>query len=487
MTRLHDLFLAAFLTGLGATVSAADPISWIPGDVNAIARVNVAEAYKTPLAKKEGWQKQANESFVQQDSMIPPGTEQIIIGASLDLSDHLVANQKYAVFVPEAQLTLEKLADWLPEGLEEISGKKAAQFGEDGHIIDAGDGCWLAGNGSRQAMSRWLNRGPGRGMTHLSPYLQSALKAKVNSSPVMLAVDLQDNFSKDKIAAQLKATDWFPTESAADKVADVLASSYGITINVLLDKERIGQVALDFGKDATTIKPVLEQLVAAILDRLGASNDEFTDWTWKITGSRITGTGPISPGGVRRMLSVLDPPSITHAISSASSSSSSTEEDRVAKTSQKYCKSIQVLLDDLRSTLKKTKDNHALYYERYGRKIDDLPKLHVDPELLDFSASVSSSFRYQGQSQRMANIRSGTRKAEAGVNYNHTAAYGYVGPFGGYNVGLYNTGTNTQGAAAIGAEEQQVASEIRFSEMKQIEDGLVAIRTKLTKKYQIEF
>ena len=487
MHPLNSLVCAGTLLLIVSSASAADPVSWLPAEINAVARVNVAEAYKSPLARKEGWQKQVNESFVQQDSMIPPGTEQIIIGAALDLSNQLVANQKYAVLVPEANLKLENLSDWMPGGFEVISGKQAAQFGDDGHIIDAGDGCWLAGNGSRQAMSRWLNRGKGKGMTHLSPYLQSALKAKINSAPVMLAVDLQDNFSKDKIAAQLKATDWFPTESAADKVADILASSYGITINVVLDKVRTGQVALDFGKDATPIKPVLEKLVAAILERLGASDDEFTEWMWTIKGSRVTGTGPISPGGVRRMLSVLDPPSITHAISSASASSSSTGEDRVAKTSQKYCKSIQILLDDLRSTLRKTKDNHALYLERYGRKIDDLPRLHVDAELLDYAAKVSSSLRYQGQSQRMSNIRSGTRKAEAGVNYNHTAAYGYVGPYGGYGVGVYNTGTDPQGEATISAEENQAAREVRFSEWKQIEDGLAAIRTKMTQKYQLEF
>lgn len=487
MSRLQSLTFLGLVMGLATVAAAADPISWIPGDVNAIARVNVADAYKTPLAKKEGWQKQAAESFVQQDSVIPPGTKQIIIGAALELSDHLVANQKYAVLVPEAQLTLEKLSNWLSSGLEEISGKQAAQFGEDGLIVDAGDGSWLASHGSRQSMSRWLQRGPSSGMTHLSPYLQSALKAKVNTAPVMLAVDLQDNFSKDKIAAQLKATDWFPSESAADTVAGVLASAYGITINVTFDNERVGQVALDFGKDAAPLKPVLEKLVVAILERLGASNDEFTEWKWTIKGSRVTGTGPISPGGVRRMLSVLDPPSVMHAISSASSSTATTEEDRVAKTSQKYCKSIQVLLSDLRSTLTKTRDNHALYFERYGRKLDDLPRLHVDPDLLDFSAKVSSSMRYQGQAQRMANIRSSTRQLEAGVNYNHTGAYGYVGPYGGYGVGVYSTGTNQQGAAAINAEEQQGARDIRFSEWKQIEDGLSAIRTAMTEKYQIEF
>ncbi len=480
MHPLNSLLCAGTVFVFMSSASAADPVSWLPAEINAVVRVNVAEVYKTPLAKKESWLKQATESFIQQEAMIPPGVNQILIGANLNLQDNLSSDRKYTVLVPESQTTLEKLADWLPDGLEKIGDKQAAKFGHDGYVVDAGDGCWLATTEtSRQQITRWLKAGPTKGGAQLSPYLKSALTTKANTAQLILAIDLQDNFSQGHLEEQLKGTDWFPSPSAAEKVAEVLASVYGITIGIAVDQARTGRVDLDFGKDAMPLKPVLEKLVEAILQRVGAASEDFSEWKWTVKGSRVTGTGPISPGGGMRLLSVLDPPSITHAISASTEQAT---DNKVGRTSQKYCKSIRVVLDDLQKTLKNTKDNHALWFERYGRKIDDLPKLNVDPELLDYSAKVSSSLRYQGQVQRMSNIHAGTRTAQSGANY--TRAEGYVGPYGAY--GWYKS-TDPQATNTIRTEENEAAKEVRFSEWKQIEDGLSAMRRKMTEKYQLEF
>jgi len=477
----------SFCVGLCLVISsasmlpAADPLLWLPEGVNAVARLNVSEAFKSPVAKKEGWQKQASESFVHQESVVPPGTKQIIIGAELDLVGHLSVHQKYAVLVPDNSLTLKSIADWLPGGLDQISNHDAAQFSDGSYVVDAGDGNWLSLDGSRQGISRWLNRGPAKDLQHLSPYLQSALTAKVNTAPVMLAIDLQDNFSRDKVLATLQKTDWFPSPSAAEKVADILASAYGITINISFEKERTGQVSLDFIKDASPLMPVLQQLVGGVMERVGVSPDEFIDWTWTVKGSRVTGVGPVSPGGARRMISILDPPAVAHAISAAQAPAPPTAEERVAHTSLKFCKSLRTLLDDTRKSMSQTRDNRVLILERYARKIDDLPKLYVDDELIHYAENVSNSFRYQGQTMRNANISSGTRKLEAGVNY--TSSSVYIGPYGGFQF----TTANPQGAATIESQEKAGASAVRFAEWKQIEDGLVAVRTDMTKKYEMEF
>ena len=143
--RRFSAWPAIILIATGATcVSAADPMAWLPGEVNAVARINVAELYQTPLAKKEGWAKKATESFIQQEAFFPPGTNQIFIGADLNLLQHVSANRAYTVLVPEGGAKLEKLSAWLPGGIEKISGKSGAKFGDDDYVVDAGDGCWLA-------------------------------------------------------------------------------------------------------------------------------------------------------------------------------------------------------------------------------------------------------------------------------------------------------------------------------------------------------
>ncbi len=476
--RCCNLFVVVSIAGLlSSGVKAADPLAWLPAEVNAVGRVNVADLYKTPLAQKEGWFKKASESFVQQETFIPPGTNQILIGAELELSENLAAKRKFAVLVPDGQMTLEKLAPWLPGGIEVVSGKSVAQFGTDSFVADAGDGCWLTTSTSRQALSRWMRAGTTPGGGQVSRYLRMALNSKESPGQVMLAIDLQDNFSQQRIAGELKATDWFKSDLVVESNAKILTSIQGITIGIAVDNDRTGTAKIDFEMDAMALKPILEKLVEAVMHRVGVSTDDVQDWKWSVKGSQVMGAGPVSPGGARRLISILEPPSITQAISASSMAVEPTPETRMAKTSLKYCRSIQVLLDDLRETLKKTNDNHALYFERYARKIDDLPKLSVDGQLLDYSGKVSSSLRYQSQAQRMHNINAGTRVLET-----YSSSYNYVGPYG-----TYTATPNLGVGAAINAEENQAAKGVRFSEWKQIEDGLVVVRRAMTEKYQIEF
>ena len=497
--------LAGFYVSVCAVnARAADPAAWLPAEINAVARINVADIYKTPLAKKEGWLKKATESFVQQESFIPPGTNQIMIGAELDLADNMMARRKYAVLVPEDQLTLEKLSLWLPDGIETIAGKKMAQFGNDGYVVDAGDGCWLTtSSSSRQIISRWLKNGPMPGGPQLSSYLRSALKSKDNTGQLMIAIDLQDNFSEQKMSEKLKETSWFSAPASIESVAKVLESVKGITISIAADAERVGTATIDFARDTAPLKPILDKLIAEVALRVGISTDDIFDWKWTVKGSQVIGTGPVSPGGGRRMLSFLDPPSITHAISaSASTDASASAEDRMARVSLKYCKSVEVLIGDLRKTLRNEHDNHAVYLDRYARKIDDLPKLNVDSQLLDFAGAVGSSFRYQSQSTRMNFISAGTSKQGIqGGNYGG-GNYGYVGPYGNYNntYGLGAVRAVGQAAATteavanlaaqsgvIDAQANQANQAVRFSEWKQIEEGLNNVRRTMTEKYKIEF
>src|SRR6185437_6762366 len=114
MRSLLSVLILSIIGILSTGALAADPVAWIPADVNAVARINVAEIYKSPLAQKEGWLKKAAESFVQQDSFVPPGTTQILVAAALDVTDNFMSGQKYAVLVPDAKTTLESLSAWLP-------------------------------------------------------------------------------------------------------------------------------------------------------------------------------------------------------------------------------------------------------------------------------------------------------------------------------------------------------------------------------------
>lgn len=464
-----------FLGMVGDYTEAADPAAWLPADINAVARINVEDLYNSPLAKKEGWAKRSTESFVNQEAFIPPGTNQVVVGAQLDISDNLTSTRKFAVVVPDTGLKLEKLSAWLPSSIETVGDRPATQFGPDGYVLDAGDGCWLTtAVSSRQAIARWFREGPAPGGSRLSRYLRTALRSSDNKAQFLLIIDLEDGFSGSKIREDLKEAKWFVADAALEDAAKTLESVKGIAISIRVDQDRTGTVVVDFEKDPAVLKPVLDKLVAAVLDRVGADMVDFHEWKWNVKGNQVVGSGPASQGSGRRLLSVLDPPSITHAISASQQPSA---EEKAATTSLKYFKSIRILLDDLQADLKRTENNHALFFERYARKIDEMPRLSVDPALLDYATKVSSSLRYQAQSQRVTQLDTKTRMKQ---DYASTSAY--VGPYGW---SVY--GTNYATSGVIRAQENQSTQQLQISEWKQIEEGMTTLRRALTEKYQIEF
>lgn len=78
----------------------------------------------------------------------------------------------------------------------------------------------------------------------------------------------------------------------------------------------------------------------------------------------------------------------------------------------------------------------------------------------------------------------GTRAKQTG----YSTRYAYArNPYTGYGSYAYATVKDQPDRTKIRREEMAKASEVRFSEWKQIEDGMVALRRTLTERYQIEF
>ena len=140
-----------------------------------------------------------------------------------------------------------------------------------------------------------------------------------------------------------------------------------------------------------------------------------------------------------------------------------------------YFKSTQSLVSDLRKGLKDTSATSA-WMERYARRIDELPVLHVDELLIDYGDKLAETLRIMSVSKRQAGIRYGVRASS--------------GDGGGYYDG-YNYGGDAYSQAADRSqakkEEMAVASDTRVQGWQLIDDATADIRRTLTKKYEVEF
>jgi hypothetical protein len=147
-------------------------------------------------------------------------------------------------------------------------------------------------------------------------------------------------------------------------------------------------------------------------------------------------------------------------------------ESEVRNRSQAYFKSTQTLVEDLRKGLKDTKATSA-WMERYARRIDQLPVLHVDDELLDYGDKLAETLRIMSTSKRQAGIRAGVRAGEGRGYYDD-----------GYGANAYDRAADRSQAKK---EEMAVAYDVRVQGWQLIDDATANIRRAMTKKYSVEF
>jgi hypothetical protein len=470
------LSTALLLCGLYCpAVMAQDAVRWLPADSNAILVIDVAAAYKSPIAVQNQWTKKAAESFLAQEILLPPAAKRVTIGAQLDFGDALEPVRENVVLELKPGADLASVVAISGGEIEKVGDKAGLSLDNGRFVIEAAPQLWLmAQPGGRQATSRWVRTGI-NGDNALAPFLRSATTMVSDEYPIVMALDLMDTVSLSDAKAVLQDLPGTPLKGASlDAAAKVLAGAQGILVKVHLGKTRQAQVRIEFGQSAAPLNSIAMPLVQTVLQQWGASLEDSTAWKAKVDGYALVFDGEVSATGLKRVISVIHP----SFIPSEGADPAATQTSATIVASQKYIRSIRQELDGLQATMKRTRDNHALWFERAAKAIDGLPLKNVDPDLQIYGSKVSASLRYQSQSERMGNIRAGTREAQSKAN----TFYSGFGPYGEFysNASYGNT-------PAIRAEENEGSRNVRFTEMKQIEDGMVEIRRKLTNKYNEEF
>lgn len=460
-----------------SALRAADPLDKLPADINAAAWVDVAAIYKSPLATEQQWTKKALQALVANQPVVPPGVESLAIGAKMSFDDRLSSQGEYAVATVGKDLTLQKFASLTGGSLDTLSGRNVLSTSRGVQVVGESDNTWLVvSTGGRQAAARWirdLHRSGG-----LNSTLRLAVDQKQPGEQIVIAFELTDLFSVKDIEDRLADVELTGTNPAA--AAEILSSVQTVTFYIGVGKDVSGRVVTKFAKPAAPLASSLPALLNQLELRTGASLPDLETWKFEVKGDSIVGSGALSPQGARRLLSVLNPPAILEAAAAAGDSAADSRTQTI-EASRRYLHSIRATLDDVQDTLKKRRDNRALWLDKAARKIDDLPLLNVDESLLEFSAKVTGSLRYQAQAERSTRIRAGTEKAQTGANN----LYPYVayGPYGGAWFGVGNPVSKE----AISAEQNEQSMSVRLDEMKAIENGYTQIRQDLTKKYMAEF
>jgi hypothetical protein len=310
-----------------------------------------------------------------------------------------------------------------------------------------------------------------------------------------MALDLTDAVSPDRVEERMSQSAVLQKSSIDQKAAaEALASIRGLTLGARVTKRVYGVLKIDFDRDVTVLADVAKPLLLETLNEAGASIDEFENWNAKVSGKRISLEGELTQSGLRRLFSFLEIDGTAvdadQAQIAASDDPQAPSED--AYTSLKYFQSVAGYLNDLkRERGASSYYSIALWFDKYARRIDRLPILHVDKDLVEYGKRTVGQLRNCVDAIRGAGISSGARSAQI----TGSVGYGYDGnTYDPYTL-FGNAGSRAQaqvGAVeaerrAIRAQEQGQSSMDVRAIVRQIQDDTSNIRRQMTERYNIEF
>ncbi|WP_339732220.1 hypothetical protein [uncultured Gimesia sp.] len=473
-------FLAAFLNTIPAWAQFDDLLKSIPADANSMVVIDVAAMHASPLAIKEGWQKKHEAAYVKRPIYVPPEADKIIIAAQLNLADHLRQNWELAVMSLIEPISMRSIARSEAGYVDTINGLEAAWTPSDAYFVKLNNSSMgIMHPADRQVVSRWADFGRKNSSSIVSPYLLQTSKIVRPGGPqIVMGIDLKDITQPHKLEEGLKQSSVLKGNASKIKeLNEIISGIQGATFSVKIGSKAEGQIRIDFNSETAKFERYGKPLVLEVLDKFEVHLDDLEKWKYQSNGNSLILSGPLSNDGMRRVFSLLEIPTTKFSELNGEDISPGSP-DAIAKASLTYFKSVTVLIDDLRKYLKTNRDNHIVYTERYARKIDRLPILNVDEDLLAYGSDIAETLRGIALAKRAAGSRTGVRNSNVYGNYsyNYDSNNNYYGQRANASVKIQNR-----------AEEQAKATGVRFTSWKDIEDETAGIRREMTKRYQVEF
>jgi hypothetical protein len=483
---LSTIVWSSILTSLGVTAAHgqwSELAAKAPSASNALVLMDVEKVLASPIAQREGWQGRFDKAFAAGLIATPPGTRRLLIAAQVD----------YETWQPTSELSLldlsrdvsmASIARQTKGTPDTVANLSALVLPQDVYIVELGRRRLAAlAPANRQAVARWLRESLHRSEPALSPYLTAAVQAAAKID-IVQALDMTDAVPPDVIRAALNLSNVVGKAKPKvdiEKVSPLLASLKGVLFEVVFKDEPHARFLIDFDQDAAPLSAIGKPLLLEVLNENGARIADFDDWTPKVEGNRFSLTGTLSPEGLRRVLSLIDAPIAAVASPGDEKDEPAAKTSPAAYASHAYFKSVTSMLDDLGKEAKTsvTLGQNAAWIDGWARKIERLPMLNVDPDMLDYGGYVAAQLRATSRAIKGIGINTGARTAQT-YGGGYSGRYGSYGGYSGYR------GANSQ-RLAVQAEERAAGATSALGTFSQIEGATTDIRRKMTERYKIEF
>lgn len=479
----RDAPLLTLLAGFAATMcsSAAQAqtdelLRYVPPGANAIAVIDAEGVLNSELSVRAAWKDKRDLHYGERPLMIPTEARTVVVAAQLDPSQEMRRVWELAVMDLSVEFPIAAVARTEGGYVDPIRDLPAAWTPSDAFIVELQPKrLAMAFPANRQVVSRWIDFTQKNETSQLSEYLQAAAGQLGRDTQMVLAVDLTDIPQRHRVVERLSQTETLGgNEKIVEQLADLITGLRGVTVTINVTNRISAKVRFDFNESVAPLSEIAKPLALEALDQFDAHIPDLDQFGVSVEGTSVTLYGMLSIDGFRRTASLLEAPTTKFSdLKDVEPAEPGTPD--YTQASQAYYTSVAALINDLRQSLSDNRDNHALWMERYGRKVDALPILNVDDELLNWGASIAETFRSMAIAERSSGVRQGVRKSQVYGDYSYSGD------------GYYSYRPSGSVKNEIKREEDAQATLMRFNSWKEIEDSQAQIRRSMTQQYGVEF
>lgn len=449
-----------------------DLIRDIPPSANVIMVMDVNGLTNSPLGKKEGWAQKHAARYGKSPLFVPPEARQVLVAGHVN---QLTMEPIWALAI--MQLSVDPLMSAMARAedgfADTVGGFEAVWTPRNAYYVNlAPRTLAMTFPANRQYVARWLRFAKTNREPALSEYLNGVLaSSNVSANQLVMAMDLQDLMPPHQLPERLKKAKSLSDKNVdIDAIARVLAGLQGVTLSVRVANDIRGTLTVDFDRSVAVMAPFAKAMVLEALDNQGAALEDLDNWTASARGNAIVLEGPLSDDGLRKVLSVFELPS-----TSVETEASQKLEEQVGESSARaitiesskgyFGGVVDLTAEALRKGGNKTMGQKALWIEKTARKIDQLPVLNVDGDLLNYGAYVSEQLRNFALTVKGETIAQGAR----GSSWYWQGGYAVRG----------KGDPNRVARAAAARTETQIQA--------QLDEATGEIRKQMTQRYQVEF
>jgi hypothetical protein len=500
--------LASFCAGallcshqLANAATFAELAKLLPDGANAVVIVNAEAIYSSPLGQREGFQKEYADRFEASPLILPPSAKRGVMGSTLELAT-LRPDWEAAVMELSVNPSAGDIARRHNGRTDFFAGTESAWLGNKFAILKFAPYTFgVITPTTRQEAAQWATDVRAGTAGELVPYLGEVVaKADGEAAHVILALDLAEAFTAANLQAAIEKAPEFKGVAPADAAA-ILASVRGAKIGVSFGESMVGRLQLDFASDVAPLAAMAKPIILKAVGKAGAMLPEFATWEAKTGPQSLAIEGPLTEDGMRRIFSVLAIDAAAMEVQEPEKATTVTDSAAEKKrsmgiASQRYFRGVSRFIDDINRLQRAgSLDQAVMWIENFARRIDNLPKTNVDPDLLQYGAYVSQTFRAivdqasgalnqwdAASTPVVTNVRIGLLPTARTVNWGGDFQRMYA-PFGFEDIDPQATQQN------IDRSQQQIDQAVADAQktFQQLVSDNQTVRSKMTARYGVEF